>query len=67
MLVARPAAKGCVALLVGQLHGKGDVVVPENLSAASLDAFRVAAFWARVQERGEGWLVYPLLGLVASF
>lgn len=42
-----------MAVLVGQLHGSGDVVVPENVELEVVEAFRVALFWARVNEEGE--------------
>lgn len=40
-------------MLVRQLSGSGDVVVPKNVDASVMDAFRVAVFWARLNEAGE--------------
>jgi hypothetical protein len=41
-----------VAVLVKQLSGSGDVAVPEKVDTEVLDAFRLALFWARLNEAG---------------
>jgi hypothetical protein len=42
-----------VAVLVKQLSGSGDVVVPEKVDTEVLDAFRLAVFWARLNDAGD--------------
>lgn len=52
MYVCLPAY-GCVAVMVKQLRGTGDVVVPDDVDIAVVEAFRVALFWARMNEAGK--------------
>lgn len=40
-------------MLVQQLRGTGDVVVPDDVDIAVVEAFRVALFWARMNEAGK--------------
>jgi hypothetical protein len=46
------SAYACVAVLVRQVSGSGGVVVPEKMDTEVLDAFRLAVFWARLNEAG---------------